>query len=302
MKEICYLSVLLILVFFISCENGKKEEREPDIINVVKPTIDFDPQVLNNSVWFGTRQSDGHLIYMKLEDSSSLFLLEIDTNRNEYIETISIPYFEQKDKTCLLLNYSTLFGAPRAYIYIYEHFLNNNLEDSLLKDITNSKISEYTAVKGKYFPMHFKNDLLGELNLSTLDEITFRDSSNQVVLVMEKDTFYSNYVDPGFEGRERRPLSESEYFEYEFQTDSSSIVYYLSNSDHRGIRSSYFRETLKGEKEVKWVGNIMTTYIRDFLILEYKPLEYAINNKRPKFIKIIKLDSSLLKYPFDGHY
>jgi hypothetical protein len=150
--------------------------------------------------------------------------------------------------------------------------------------------------------MHFKNDLSGELNLSTLDEITFKNAAGEVIINMKKDTFYSNHVGTFF--KNKGTVKGGEAIEYSFKTDSSYITYYfsISQSQDRKYKYSYYRERLKGEKEVKWVGDLITTYRRDFLILEYKPLQYAIDNKHAEFAKIIKLDSSLLKHPFDGRY
>lgn len=303
MKGICYCSVLLVFVFLIACQGVKQEEEDPDPPKVEKKKIDFDPQVLYPSVWCGTRASDGHLIYMKLEDSSSLFLFEIDTNKNEYIETTSLPHWELRDSTCFLLNYDAFFGPKTAYTLLSEHFLNDDLQDSLFRKITSSKESEYKAIKKKYFPMHFKNNIEGKLNLYTLDEITFQNPDGKVIVRMKKDTFYSKYGGTFFEDVENNKRS-SAVMEYSFTTDSSYNTYYCSISRYKDGESkhAYQRERLKGEKEIKWVGNLKTTYTRDYLIINYKPVKYAVEHKRPLFVKIMELDSSLYKYPIEGRY
>lgn len=301
MKEIsCY--IFLIVLFLIACQEVKEQEENPSPPKVEKKKIDFDHQVLNYSVWTGTRASDGHLIYMKL-DSSTLWLLEVDTTNKEYIETASFLDYELTDTSCLIANYPLEWeGGDIGLSLLYGYFLNDHLEDSLLRDVVDSKESEYKSIKEKYFPMHFINNVVGVLNPAILDEINFKNADGAVIVSMKKDTFYSKHAGTFFKNIKAKKGRGLTSMEYSFTTDSSYNTYYctISKTKDRESKYAYYRERLKGEKKIKWVGDLLTTYTRDLLIVEYQ--RYRGDNKRPVFLKIMPLDTSLYKYPIGGRY
>ncbi|WP_052598722.1 hypothetical protein [Aureispira sp. CCB-QB1] len=298
MKVAYYLIIVGVLLLIFACENPQEIVEEPEDIKPAEPIsiIDFDTYTLKKTIWYGTGASDGHLIYMRL-DTNRFYLLEVDTAQLEYIETVSTLQFKLTSSDCLIANYFFDLGPDTGGGFPLQHFLNNYKEDFILHHITLSKLSEYEAVKRRYFPLHFRNFIVGELNLSTLQEIVFKDTLGQVVLNVQRDTSFtkqelkipSNY--------------KRKYIEYEhsFKTDSSQITYYITGSTNGKHRSSFFRERLKGEKEDKWRGKVIATYKRDFLIIEYKLVDDE-EQMRPSFIKIMKMDSALYQYPIEGRY
>ena len=267
------------------------------------PIIKFKSEVINNSIWYGTNPSNGHLIYLNFgKDSKNLAILEIDTNKHQYIESVSDLHFNLKDSTCLLSNFYSGKDSNYYSPMITSCYVGNNFYDSLLRKVRRSELPElmeHKSIKRDYSALHFKNKMTGKLNLSALDEIEFRNINNEIIFKVQKDSSVSSTQSTiPFTYKYRDSIR---IIDVPVQTDSSTIIYSFITSGYPPVTTRFFNETINGKKNVKWNGVFFATYMEDFIVLRYV-FKDRTNYKYPEFIKVSHLHSNLVKQPFNGRY
>lgn len=294
-------SIIVLVLIAISCKNEQKPIKNP-VPNT--PSIKFNSESINNSIWHGTNPSNGHLIYLDIGyNSKHLSLLEIDTSKHQYIESVSDLYLSLKDSICLLSNFYS--GKDSSYYapLITSCYVGNEFYDSLLRKNRRSELPElmeYKSITQSYSMLHFKNRMIGKLNLSTLDEIEFRNVENEIIFKVKRDSVAlkeEEFTEP-FTYKYR---DSTRMIDVPVETDSSTIVYSFITSGYPPVTTHFFRETLNGQKVVKWNGYFFATYMEDLMVLRYV-FKDSTNYPYPEFVKISPLHPSLAKLPFNGSY